>query len=255
MLFLHQLQELFANIIYKEEENQLYSHIQQNNLSPKQRLQIYRNNYYLSLIDCLQKTYITVIKIIGAECFTALAQQYIQHYPPTSGNVHNFGMHLAPLLVEHTLAQSLPYLYEVAQLDWAYHEIFHEIDCGLFDAMQLINITSHKYNEIIFKINPSAKLFSFNFPIFNIWQICHREDKQHEIINLAESGDKVLILKCQYEIFIDKLSNGEYAFINALYLRNSFARACEASLQIEPTMDIEKFLQKCISCGTIVGLQ
>ncbi len=254
MLSLDNLQKLFANTFYDQEKGQLYNHIYHDHLDPKERLQIYHNNYYHNLTECLQKIFTAVEKLIGEECFIGLAKQYIQHSPPSSGNVHDFGKQLAHFLANNTALQLFPYLSEVAQLDWAYHEIFHDEDYGLFHPSQLNIIATEKYNEVKFKINPTAMIFSFNFPIYHIWQVCHHDDKQNEIVNLDEGGEKILIFKSQYEIYIDKLTKGEYTFLNALNHQYDFARCCTLALDADTSINIENFLQKCVACGTIVGL-
>lgn len=255
MLPLSELQIHFKNSYKNNLNSKLNKIIKTNKIPINNALQIYHNNFYIGLTDCLQKIYTTIHQLIGDECFIWLAKQYIDLYQPLSGDIHEYGSNFAQFLAHNSDNKAFPYLVEVAQLDWAYHQIFHAEDCVVFDLHQLKNVGPEQYNEIKFKLNPTAKLFSFNFPIFHIWQICQNENKSNERVYLTEGGEKIIIFKCHFDIFINTLSQGEYEFINALNHHYNFARVCTIALQAEPTMNIKRFLQKCLSCGTIVGLR
>lgn len=254
MLPLHDLQKQFKHLYFNEDNNLLDHYIYQNGLSTKNRLQIYHNNFSISLTECLQNIYPTIQKLVGEEFFIGTATQYILQYPPTSGDIHTFGNYFAKFLANFPAAQSLPYLSEMAQFEWMHHEVFHEEDCDLFDIMKLKIVSEEKYGDIQFKLHPSARLFACKFPIIHIWKICHETNNQDEMVNLEEGGENVLIIRHHLEITFERLSAGQFALLTAFENGLIFEKACAIALQAEPEFNINSFLQKHLLCGTIVDI-
>lgn len=254
MLPLHDLQKQFKHSYFGTVNKELESAICQENISPQNLLQIYHNNFFISLTECLQNIYPTILKLVGKEFFAATANIYIKQYPPTSGDIHKFGNHFSDFLVNFPAALSLPYLAEVALLEWAYHEAFHEEDSKSFDLTKLQNLSEEKYSEIHFKLHPSARLLAFNYPIMRIWNMCHNKHHQDETINLEEGGENALIIRCHLEITFIHLSSGEFTLLSAINNGLTFGQSCDLALQTEPSLDINSFLQKHLLCGTIVDI-
>lgn len=254
MLPLRDLQKQFKALYFKENNNYLFPFIHKKNISANHLLQIYHNNFFISLSECLQNIYPTIQKLVGEEFFTATANQYIGHYRPTSGDIHQFGNYFAEFLSNLPAAFSLPYLAEIAQLEWANHEAFHEADYELFDLTKLQQIPEDKYGKIQFKLHPSARIFSFKFPIMRIWNLCHNSSNQNDKVNLDAGGENILIIRRDLEVTFELLSNAEFAFLDACKNGLNFEHACTITLQIETEFNINSFLQKHLLCGTIVNI-
>ncbi len=255
MLPLRDLQKQFKHLYFGSIDNDLQSAIHQGNIPAKNLLQIYQNNFFISLTECLQNIYPTIQKLLGEDFFTATANIYIKNYPSTSSNIHQFGNHFAEFLINFPETASLKYLNEVALLEWAYHEAFHEEDSKLFDLTKLQNIPESKYGEIHFKLHPSARLFAFNYPIMRIWNLCHNNSNKNDSVNLEVGGENILIIRRNLEVTFDLLNNAEFAFLHACRNDLNFEHACRIALQVEAKFDINSFLQKHLLCGTIVNIE
>jgi len=66
MPFLYELQHQFINAILHESD---------------ERLNIYKNNFFITLTSVLKKIYRSIFILIGEEAFTLAAREYIQLHP------------------------------------------------------------------------------------------------------------------------------------------------------------------------------
>ncbi len=87
-------------------------------IDPVHRFNVHRNNVMLSLIEALQDTFPVVTSLVGSEFFNYMARCFIQKNPPQSPILVEYG-HQFPGFIKHfKAAETLPYLAEVAQLEW-----------------------------------------------------------------------------------------------------------------------------------------
>jgi hypothetical protein len=83
------------------------------------RLQIHRNTMLTALSNALALTYPAVEALVGAEFFTQTAREFVQAYPPRAALLTLYGGEFPDFLSRHRLLDGLPYLADVARLEWA----------------------------------------------------------------------------------------------------------------------------------------
>lgn len=84
-----------------------------------ERMQIYRNNFIVSLSEVLSATYPMVEALLGEECFEQMARQHVLTYPLEEGNVAHYGEGFQDTIMQFSqvIAQA-PYSPEVARFEW-----------------------------------------------------------------------------------------------------------------------------------------
>src|SRR4051812_29625274 len=93
-----------------------------------ERLNIYRNTYKMALTNALRLCYPAVHRLVGEEFFAAVAQDFIAASPPCSASLDEYGAAFPDFLARIPSAAALPYLADVARLDWAVHRALHAAD-------------------------------------------------------------------------------------------------------------------------------
>lgn len=142
-----------------------------NQLTQQQCLAIYLNNIFVSLTESLQQIYPSIRKLVGDEFFAMLAQQYIKQYPSQSADLAEYGEFFAKFLSTKTNLASLSYLQEVAELEWAKHQVFYEQDTPVFDFANLAAISD--YDQLYFNLT-SYPLIYFSIPCITNLASLHR---------------------------------------------------------------------------------
>lgn len=86
---------------------------------------IYYNNFIGSHMKALKEIYNIIYKLIGEECFENLAKIYIPQNLSYSYQLQNYGRHFANFLAKFLPLKQLPYLADLAELEWAIHELYY----------------------------------------------------------------------------------------------------------------------------------
>ena len=195
------------------------------------RLQVYRNNVFISLRQALADVYPVVQRLVGEEFFNQLARRFVREYPSRSGNLHDFGRELGRFLATLPDSSGLPYLPDVAALEWALHEVFHEADAQPFDFSRLSDPENARL-----PLHPAARLVASRYPILAIWEANHAEHPG--LVDLDAGGDWLIVFRDGLERHILRLTAGEFALLGALAQGMTLGEACEAAVAAEPQLDL-----------------
>ena len=95
---------------------------------PARRFAVYRNNVYASLIDALAGRFPATVKLVGDEFFRAMAREYVEKTPPRSAVLLRYGGDFPDFIGAFPPAAAVPYLADVARLEWVWHEAYHAAD-------------------------------------------------------------------------------------------------------------------------------
>lgn len=250
---LPELQTAFAAGVLGENPGALAA-IAPGRFEPDQHLQIYRNNVFESLTGALKAVYPVIERLVGEGFFRFAADSYIRLHPPRSGNLHDFGMHYADFLAGFAPATGLPYLPDVARLEWAWHEAFHAADAAPLDARCLADVPAEQQGDLRFTLNPSVRLLNSIYPVLSIWQ-ANQDEAAEQIVDLTQGGAPLLVIRRSLRVEIEILTPGEYTLLRAFTQDASLETACDAAFAAESTFDLGAALQRGIQGGTLVAVR
>lgn len=221
---------------------------------PDQHLQIYRNNVFASLTGALKAEYPVIERLVGEGFFRFAADGYIRRHPPSSGNLHDFGAHYANFLTGFAPAAALPYLPDVARLEWAWHEAFHAADAEPLDPQRLAEVAPAHQSSLRFTLHPSARLLISSYPLLRIWQ-ANQDNAPEQAIDLKEGGAQLLVIRRGLQVEIETITIGEHALLHALAQDATLEAACEAAFASDATLDLTVALQRIVQGGILVSLR
>ena len=115
MLPLAELQRGFARAVLAGDAAGM--NIAQGRVSAAAALQVHRNTIIGALVNALRLTYPSVDALVGEAFFDQAASAFAEHNPPATARLAGYGEGFADFLAAHV--PSLPYLRDVARLDWA----------------------------------------------------------------------------------------------------------------------------------------
>jgi hypothetical protein len=222
--------------------------------STAHRLQVYRNNLGESLIAALGAVYPVVSQLVGEEYFRQLARLCIARHPLRAGHLHTFGGELPALLRELPSAAELPYLADVAALEWAWHEVYHEADTAPLDPAQLCDVPPAQQMNLGLELAAAARLVSSPYPVLRIWQ-AHQPDADTAFeISLDEGGVDLLVLRRGLEIEFVLLAAAEAQWLRELQRGATLAHATQSALDAQPSFDLPATLGRHLALGSFAAL-
>jgi hypothetical protein len=222
-----------------------------------QRLQVYRNNLFESLTAALQAVYPVLERLVGAGFFRRLAREYIGVHPSRSGNLHDFGAHLADFLAEDEPAAALPYLSDVAALEWARHEVYHAADAAPPELARLAEVPPEAQPRLRLLWQPALRLVASRFPVLDIWRANQDGADESEVVSLDAGGVDLLVARDDagdFAIEFQPLAPAHYRWLEASLLRSAtLAEATQAALALDPAFDLAGVLREHVARGHVRG--
>jgi len=220
------------------------------------RLQLYRNNLFESLGDALSAVYPVTARLVGQDFFRQMAHRYVRAHPSRAGNLQGFGVALPEFLHRFGPTASLPYLPDVARLEWAWHEAYHEAEQQPLAPARLAALPAADQLGLRLAVQPSCRFVASPFPVLAIWlanQPGRPEDAAH--VSLDEGGVRLLVVQHALDVEIRVLGVGEDRLLRALADGENLASAAQSALDAEPAFDLGAALGRHLSRGLFTGLR
>jgi hypothetical protein len=248
---LRDLQTEFAAALF-DERPEMAARVHAGRFPAAQHLQVYRNNVVESLTGALRAVYPVVEKLVGDGFFRYAVHEYLRTHRPRSGNLHDFGNAFASFLAGFAPAAQLPYLPDMARLEWAWHQAFHAADAPEFDFARLSAVPAERHETLRFVPHPSAYLLASDFPIVRIFEINQESYGGDTSVDLAEGGVRVLVIRRGLTVYVEPLGAGEAELLTALAGQQPLGAAVEAALAAQPDFDLSGTLVGHLRRGTLV---
>jgi hypothetical protein len=248
---LRDLQTEFAAALF-DERPELSARVRAGRFPAAQHLQVYRNNVVASLTGALRAVYPVVEKLVGDGFFRYAAYEYLRAHRPRNGNLHDFGDAFASFLAAFGPAAELPYLPDMARLEWAWHQSFHAADAPTFDLARLGAVPVERHATLRFVLHPSARLLTSDFPIVRIFEINQETADGNTRVDLAEGGVQVLVIRRGLTVTVEPLAAGEAELLTLLAGQQPLGVAVQAALAARSDFDLTSTLAGHLWRGTLV---
>lgn len=134
-----------------------------------QRFAVYRNNVAHGLSRALAQRFAVIERLVGAEFFAAMARVYLAAHPPASPRLFLWGGDFADFLAGFPPVRGLPYLPDVARLEWLRGEAYHAADAAPVPAEALARAAAAA-GAVRLGLHPSLRLFRSRLAAVTIWQ-------------------------------------------------------------------------------------
>lgn len=224
-------------------------------LSPSKRLAIYRHNVFATLTGALRDLYPVTESIVGAPFFSHLAKQFICATPSPSGDLNMFGREWPDFLAACAKTDNLPYLHDVASLEWAWHTAFHAAESPRFELSKLANVPPEQHATLRFTLHPSVLLIASSFPIVRIWEVNQPDYVDEVAINWEVPGDFALVARDDVEIKIQSVPRANFEFLRAIQSDASFEIAAGKAFEADVDFDLQGSLLAAIQSNVIVDVR
>jgi len=222
-------------------------------LTPIEGLAIYRGSVMGKLNRTLRSIYPVCDRVVGEKFFDATAIEYIRRFPSTSPDLGEYGVQFPDFLASFEPAAALPYLHDVARLEWHWHCIFKGEDTPPFDFQALAQIPPDNWGELVFHLPPNSQLLESPYPIHRIWQVNQPEYEGDVSVDLVEGAIQIFLWRREYEMRLDLPTAEEWQILQAFQQGNRFESICERLCDREPAIDVASLLPTFVQRGWVAG--
>jgi len=203
---------------------------------------VYRGNVFGNWSGALAGAYPVVQRIVGEDYFAALARRYAAAHPSASGDLNEFGRAFAQFLGEDADVQDLPYLPDVARLEWLAHRAYFAADPAPFDPARAGDA----------RLAPACALLASDWPVAKIWN-AHQPDGDPGSVQLGSGGERVLVHRPRWRPEVLALGAGDYRFLGQLGAGAGLGRALQAAIAVESGFDAGTALARWVPLGVITA--
>jgi hypothetical protein len=252
---LPELQAAFVRVVFDPADAGIAGLIVPAGVSAEARLAVYRRNVLGNYAAALRDVYPVVLRLVGEPFFDHLARTYAMQVPSRSGDLHDFGGELGAHLEVLPAARDLPYLADVARLEWAVHRAFHARHAPPLDPAHLAAVPPERLADVRLELHPAARLVRSPYPVLTIWRVNQPASDGDHAVDLALGAERVLVIRRALEVTLEPLSAPEYAMLDALDAGRSLADALAAAQNVSADFDLEAFLAAHVLGGTLSRLR
>jgi len=230
-------------------------HVADAALAPLRRLELYRHSMVESLTAALRAVYPTVERLVGEGFFCHAAHRYIVSHPSRSGDLHDFGGELASFLERFEPAACVPYLADVARLEWAWHTAWHADALQPLDAQQVLaqiaGTPEALRARVAFRWQPAAALVGSRYPVLSIWR--WHQCAQHDTpIDVHGGSEAALLVQRGGAVRIHALDAAEHALLGALARGMTLGDAAAAASALDASFDLSAALTRHLTSGALL---
>lgn len=224
-----------------------------NGSDPTLRFNVYRNNVLVSLIEALATTFPVTQELVGVQFFRAFARLYVRQSPPVSRILFEYGRDFPDFVAGFAPAGDLPYLADVARLEYSRVEAFHAADSGTIgaDAFSRLLETPDRLMDLRVRLHPACRIVCSSHAVVSIWA-AHQGQMPLESVALEQPED-ALVFRPAHEARVLALPPGGAAFLGALADRRTLGEAATVAGD-EAGFDLAVNLRGLIGQALVAGL-
>lgn len=180
-----------------------------------ERLRVYANGYPVRVQESLAQTYPAVAHVIGEAAFRNLVERFVEANPLRSYNLNDAGAELPRFLQQDTLSAHLPFLPDLARLEWQVVRAFHAADHPQLDPTPLSTWTHDDWERVVLRFQPWVGLVVSDWPVREIWE-CREMPVEEIDIDLRDRSDRVLVRRSGYAVVCESVEDTEAVALGAL---------------------------------------
>jgi hypothetical protein len=176
-------------------------------------LRTHRETVLGSLAEALEATHPVCLRLVGPDFFRALARRFAREVPSRSPDLNDYGAELGEYLESFEPARALPYLPDVARLEWALHRARQAAESPPLDVAALAALTDSERAEFSFRLAPGTALLASPYPVDRIWEVnqpgrdgdtsvCLGTGETHLVVAREPDGARVSrVSRAQWSLF------------------------------------------------------
>jgi hypothetical protein len=208
------------------------------------RFGVYRNNVTVGLVRAMEANFPVVRRLLGEAYFEGFVREFVQRHPPRSPLMFLYGEAFSTCLAEDDDLQEYPYLADIARLEQQVRTSYHEADAPSVSVSEVSQITEDALMQAVFIPHPAMAIVSSPFAIHSIYR-ANRANVLEAVENPAEA-QSVLVTRPNHEVVLDKLNQGQRAFVQSL------ASGCPTGTAVETAFDADESFDLTIAISTVL---
>ncbi|MDA0703602.1 MAG: DNA-binding domain-containing protein [Proteobacteria bacterium] len=150
---------------------------------------VHAANIRSGLVETFRASFPVAEALVGSDYFRRLAITFSAAHPPERPILAEYGANLPAFLADHAVAKELPYLTDVARLEWLRQLAYFAADAESVAAEGLAALAEADRIALRLARHPSVGLLESAYPVYAIWAAHQPGGPALEEIDPAGAGE------------------------------------------------------------------
>jgi hypothetical protein len=218
------------------------------------RLAIHRTTIEAGLGQTLTNVFPVVRRVVGPPTFALLISDFIADTPPRQPVLSGYGRGFPAFIAMQPIAASLPYLQDLARVEWARQESYLAADAPILDAGRLDTENAEALSALMLRLHPAARVISSPFPVHRIWRLNQPDVDEKDIPAVDMTVDEhVIVTRPGSEVVTRATSLADATLVRAVAGGESLGAAVDAAFARAPDFDVTQALAGHFANGTFTN--
>ncbi|MFP5393859.1 MAG: DUF692 family multinuclear iron-containing protein, partial [Gammaproteobacteria bacterium] len=179
-----------------------------------ERLGLYRGNLTVTWHKTLAQAYPVVRQLVGDAFFEALTRAYGKANPSDSPDLNQFGASFAAFLAGFAPVAELPYLPDMARLEWRVHRAYYAPDADALTAAWFGQLDPAAFEAARVRLHPACTVFRSRWAVLPLWQ-AHLPQGGHAFPDEIGAPSYALVARARHEVRVFVLDEAGAAALEA----------------------------------------
>lgn len=247
-------QRCFAEALLDPEQACPPGLITWNASDPARRFAVYRNNVIVSLVDALADTFAVTQDLVGEAFFRAMARVFAYANPPTSRLLVFYGETFPEFIERFPPAASLPYLADVARLEFLRVRAYHAADVAPVRSEDIVAVLADedKLPDLGLALHPSLAVLDSAAAVVALWAAHQGIGALATLV--PDVPETALIVRDGLDVEVMKIPRATGVFIKAVKRGATLGDAMALAQRSDPDFDATLPLALLIQKSAITAL-
>jgi len=225
----------------------------QRGLASSLGLSAYQNNYRSQLVSVLKASYPQLLSRMGEEAFISAAIHHIDHHPPSSWTLDDYGANFRQTL--RVMYPRNPDLDELAWIEWTLSESFVAPDTVSITLQDLADVD---WDNARLLLSPSFRQHAITTNVTIIWSALQDQIEPPDA-EMLEAPAGLIVWRQGFSSRLRQVDAIEFAALLSLRDDGSFNAMCDAVVKhLDETAGLSRtgsLLADWITSGIVTGVK
>ncbi|GAB4013311.1 MAG: hypothetical protein Fur0010_10070 [Bdellovibrio sp.] len=251
-----ELQEQFFHYILHPEESKEFAQQLKpaGQLLTEEVMWVYHNDYHARLQSVMGENFTAIWKILGDELFFEVCREYRNNHTSPFFDLGLYGDQFALFLKNHRVSEEYPFLSDLADLEYTFHQFFHAPAPIPVEREELMRFQVEENLKFIF--TNEMKIYESDYPILDLWELPKQENKTLKDLDWMPQNF-ILFKNSKDEIKSHTLTPVQIELMDLLH-RYSVQKALELiseSIDENSTLQISELFEFISNSNLIIATQ
>jgi hypothetical protein len=218
------------------------------------RMTVHKTTIEGGLFNTLANGFPALRRVVGGPVFASLVSEFIATAPPRHPLLSTYGRGFPAFVATHPIAASLPYLQDLARVEWARQDSYLAADAALLDPGSLNTGGPDSLSRLTLRLHPATRVITSPFPVHTIWRLNQADVDDKDIPALdMKVTEHVIVTRPHGEVVTRAISLADAALVTAVMGGASLGAAVEGAFAVAPDFDVTQVLAGHFANGTFAS--